>query len=231
MVFHCSVFPQARFIDFVTQSMLLVFEKLPFSRPSTFGHLGFWQTQQRRIHVRHLHVNGDQHKTCVNDQILAAEQYQFREQGLPRSSRFSIFFTFLMIIAAMNLQKREATDAIAHQLFHMNTHHQASKTLWEKLTRIAIVCVLELYYSTCLFLPDQPNVLGAESAPLDVVTDVGFGYVLGQASDHYGIVGGNITSFFITIKNIKILQKYVFDGELAKKYVKISKDEKFVKVC
>ena len=80
------------------------------------------------------------------------------------------------------------------------------------------MCLLELLYSTCLFLPDQPNVLGAESAPLDVVANVGFGYVLGQASDHYGIVGGNITSFFITIKNTK-------------KYVKISKDEKFVKVC
>jgi len=41
---YCSIvcIPKAS-IDLVTQTKsLLVFEKLPFSRPSTFGHLGFW---------------------------------------------------------------------------------------------------------------------------------------------------------------------------------------------
>ena len=52
------------------------FEMLPFSRPSTFERLEFWWTQQRQIHARHLHVNGDQHKTCVNDLVLAVQQLQ-----------------------------------------------------------------------------------------------------------------------------------------------------------
>ena len=57
------------------------FEMLPFSRPSTFERLGFWRTQQRQIHARHLHVNGDQHKTCVNDLVLFSSTYRIERAG------------------------------------------------------------------------------------------------------------------------------------------------------
>lgn len=41
-------------------------EVIPFSRPSTFERLQYGRTQQRQIHARHLQLNEDQHKRCVN---------------------------------------------------------------------------------------------------------------------------------------------------------------------
>ena len=92
-------------------------------------------------------MNGDQHKTCVNDQILAAE-HKFREQGLPRSSRS--FFTFLMdLVWRKRIYKNAYSQRSGCYLsstfpFAFILTIRPPKSSGEKLTRIAIVCVLEL---------------------------------------------------------------------------------------
>ena len=45
---------------------------LPVFHPSIFERLQFRQIRRMQIHVRHLYVNGDQHKVVLMTKILAA---------------------------------------------------------------------------------------------------------------------------------------------------------------
>ena len=115
--------------------------------------------------------------------VLMTKFWQQSTSLESRGSPGSEFETLDMIHALLNsivswLQKRAHQDAIAHQLFRYSPS-TLSRLFWKSWQAIAIVCVFGLLKGTCLFLPDEANVLGSESAPLDVVTDVGFRYVLG----------------------------------------------------